>query len=86
MLANQTFLYFSDLAKDAFVIESMAEADNNRVSKQQVEHPYGNVCVDAALHVILSCNSFYCTMHFSAKCGIVIVILSVCCLSVCLLH
>jgi len=53
MLANQTFLYFSDLAKDAFVIESMAEADNNRVSKQQLEHPYGNVCVDAALHFIM---------------------------------
>ena len=45
----QTFLHFSDLAKDLFIIENMAEADNSRVNNQQLEYPYGNVWLNLLL-------------------------------------
>jgi len=38
------FLHFSDVAKETFVIESMAEADESRVTNQQLEYPYGKRC------------------------------------------
>jgi len=40
------FLHVSDLAKDMFIIENMAEANNSRVSNQQTEYPYGNAWLD----------------------------------------
>jgi len=42
-------LRFSDLAKDTFIIENIAEADHSRVGNQQLEYPYGNVCPNTAL-------------------------------------
>ena len=43
-LTSQKCLHFSDLAKETFVINSMAEANDSRVDYQQLEYPYGKHC------------------------------------------
>jgi len=48
----ESFLHFSYIANETFVIESMAEADDSRVTNQQLEYPYGKLCFLITLYSI----------------------------------